>query len=144
MIFNPTDGRLNFRLHENELRNDYKRCTDLSRIKTSWDHFYSTTWFTDTYVLSGSILSVFVKARLLFPNCKDDPHGERFQMVRVNVDNTNRVIGIKMPYRFIARFKEEIKDLILWWWWFQNLLFICLLKIKNFFCTLFFICQFAY
>ena len=120
IIFSPTSGKETRRLTEIELKdeyrkvtisNDFRRCENLPKIKTAWNHFYEKTGTSDHHILSGSILTVFRKVRMIFPGLSDkkidDQH--RFQMVRVNLGNNNRVIGIKLPNRY---FIDKVKKII--------------------------------
>ena len=107
MIYSPTHGKALYRLSPTELNNDYRKCTDMTRVKTSWDHFYITTHFHYTNILSGSILTVFLRAKELF-----DGVNNKFQMVRVNTGNNKRIIGILVPTHFISKLKAQISNLL--------------------------------
>ena len=121
-MFSPTTGKETRRLTEKELKDEYRkvtisddfrRCENLPKIKTTWNHFYEKTWTTDHHILSGSILTVFLKVRMMFPglNEKKTDNKQRFQMVRVNLGNNNRVIGIKLPNKYwITRVKKMINE----------------------------------
>ena len=107
IIFSPTHGRAQYRLFPGELNNDYRKCKDLSRVKTSWNHFYSTTHFHYQNILCGYILTVFLRAKHLFEGSNN-----KFQMVRVNTGNNKRIIGFLVPTFFISRLKAEISQLL--------------------------------
>jgi hypothetical protein len=122
IMFSPHNGKESRRLTETELKNEYKKvaisedfaqCKHLPTVKTAWNHFYEKTLTHEHHILSGSILTVFLKVRMLFAglNAKKKEGEQRFQMVRVNLGNNNRVIGIKLPNVYwIDKVKRAISE----------------------------------
>jgi hypothetical protein len=117
ILYSPLHGMVKYRLYAEELNSDYqkvqigddyKTCKKMSRIKTSWTHFYvESNWRYDLHVLSGSILTVFKKVKCLF-----DGKVNKFQMVKVTNGDEDRIIGVNIPYFFISKLRAIIAELL--------------------------------